>query len=149
VTLQLLVNLNNLDANGRVRRFHKLKTEWGFAQLLSHDTLNDSSNGYLLDDTCVFGVEVFVIKGTGRGETLSMINQPQPNYFTWRIDNYTTLKDKVYYSEQFTVEGRRWYDWRFALLYQSQVGLLILLVHNLLSLYFGYRKLSSIRREME
>jgi hypothetical protein len=94
-----------------------LKTEWGFAQLISHDTLNDSSNGYLLDDNCVFGVEVFVIKGPGRGETLSMINQPQPNYFTWRIDNYTTFKDKFYYSEQFTVEGRRWYDWSFACLY--------------------------------
>ncbi|KAE8056851.1 hypothetical protein FH972_013587 [Carpinus fangiana] len=50
------------DANGRVKHFHNLKTEWGFAQLLSHDSLNDSSNGYLFDDTCVFGVEVFVIK---------------------------------------------------------------------------------------
>ncbi|XP_062164157.1 BTB/POZ and MATH domain-containing protein 5-like isoform X1 [Alnus glutinosa] len=96
------------DANGRVRRFHNLKTEWGFAQLLSHDTLNDPSNGYLLDDTCVFGVEVFVIKATGKGETLSMINQPQHNYFTWRIDNYSNLKGEAYFSEHFTVEGRRW-----------------------------------------
>ncbi|XP_062165031.1 uncharacterized protein LOC133871622 [Alnus glutinosa] len=96
------------DANGRSRRFHKLMTERGFAQLLSHDTLNDSSNGYLVDDTCIFGVEVFVIKGTCRGEILSMVNQPQPNYFTWRIDNYTTLKDEVYFSDQFTVEGRGW-----------------------------------------
>ncbi|XP_059460274.1 ubiquitin C-terminal hydrolase 12-like [Corylus avellana] len=96
------------DANGRVRRFHNLKTEWGIAQLLSHDTLNDSSNGYLLDDTCAFGVEVFVIEGTGRGESLSMINQPQHNYFTWRIDNFTDLKDEFYISEHFTVEGRRW-----------------------------------------
>jgi hypothetical protein len=128
---KLPVNVNNLDANGRVRRFHNLKTEWGFAQLLSHDTLNDPSNGYLLDDTCVFGVEVFVIKATGKGETLSMINQPQHNYFTWRIDNYSNLKGEAYFSEHFTVEGRRWYDCSFALLYQSQVGLLILLVHNL------------------
>lgn len=84
-------------------------TERGFAQLLSHDTLNESSNGYLVDDTCVFGVEVFVIKGTCRGEILTMVNQPQPNYFTWRIDKYTTSKDKFYSSEQFTVEGRKWY----------------------------------------
>ncbi|XP_062165035.1 MATH domain and coiled-coil domain-containing protein At3g58250-like [Alnus glutinosa] len=83
-------------------------TEWGFAQLLSHDILNESSNGYLVDDTCVFGVEVFVIKGTCRGENLSMVNQPQPNYFTWRIDDYSALKDEVYLSEQFIVEGRRW-----------------------------------------
>jgi hypothetical protein len=105
----LLFNLNNSDANGRLRCFHKLMTEWGFAQLLSHDTLNESSNGYLVDDTCVFGVEVFVIKGTCRGETLSMVNQPQPNYFTWRIDDYSALKDEVYLSEQFIVERRRWY----------------------------------------
>ncbi|XP_059462004.1 uncharacterized protein LOC132190998 [Corylus avellana] len=96
------------DANGRVRRFHNLKTEWGFAQLLSHETLNDLSNGYLVDDTCVFGVEVFVIKATGKGESLSMINKPQKNYFTWKIDKFADLKDEVSYSEQFTVEGRKW-----------------------------------------
>ena len=102
---------NNLDANGRViRRFHELKTEWGIDQLLSHDTLNDSSNnGYLIDDTCVFGVEVFVIKCPFKGECLSMVNKPQSNYFTWRIDKFMASKDKVYYSEQFTVEGRKWY----------------------------------------
>jgi hypothetical protein len=111
VTLLLLVKINNSDANGRVKHFHNLKTEWGFAQLLSHDSLNDSSSGYLLDDTSVFGVEVFVIKGTSRsGESLSMINEPQHNYFTWKIDNYTTLEDEVYFSEQFTVKGRKWYD---------------------------------------
>ncbi|XP_059461398.1 MATH domain and coiled-coil domain-containing protein At3g58210-like [Corylus avellana] len=97
------------EANGRVvRRFHKLKTEWGFAQLLSHETLNDPSNGYLVEDTCAFGVEVSVIKGICKGECLSMINQPQRDYFTWKIDNFADLKDKIYYSEEFTIEGRRW-----------------------------------------
>jgi hypothetical protein len=109
VTLQLLVNLTNLDANGRVR-FRNWKTEWGFAHLLSHDTLNDSSNGYLVDDSCAFGEEVFI---TCKGECLSMISQPQSNYFTWKIDNFNNfkcLKQKFYFSEQFTVEGRKWYD---------------------------------------
>ncbi|KAE8056846.1 hypothetical protein FH972_013582 [Carpinus fangiana] len=96
------------DANVRVRRFHKFKTEWGFAQLLSHKSLNDSSNGYLVDDTCIFGVEVFVSKGPCKGECLSMINEPQRDYFTWKIDNFTALKDKIYASEQFTVEGQKW-----------------------------------------
>ena len=110
MSLQLLVNLNNSDANGRVRRFHNLKTEWGFAQLISHDTFNDPSNGYLVDDSCVFGVEVFVIEATCKGESLSMIYEPQSNYFTWKIDNFTNLKDEEYYSEHFTVKGQRWYD---------------------------------------
>jgi hypothetical protein len=109
VTLQLLVIFNNLDANGRVvRHFHKLKTEWGFSQLLSHETFNDPSNGYLVEDTCAFVVEVSIIKGTARGETLSLISEPQLDYFTWKIDNYMALKEKVYFSEQFIVEDRKW-----------------------------------------
>ncbi|KAG6666541.1 hypothetical protein CIPAW_01G037900 [Carya illinoinensis] len=91
------------DAHGSVRRFHKLKTEWGFAHLFSHDTLNDPSNGYLVGDT-FFGVEVFVIKGTFMGECFSMINEPQINYFTWRIWKYSALKDEEkHYSDQFVV----------------------------------------------
>ncbi|KAG6620657.1 hypothetical protein I3842_Q055800 [Carya illinoinensis] len=98
------------DAHGSVRRFHKLKTEWGFAHLLSHDILNDPSNGYLVGDTCVFGVEVFVIKGTFMGECFSMINDPQINYFTWRICKYSALKDEEkHYSDQFVVGVHKWY----------------------------------------
>ena len=140
----IAVNINNKDANGRVvRRFHKLKTEWGIDQFLSRDTLNDSSNGYLVDDTYVFGVEVFVIKSPFKGECLSMINQPQSDYFTWKIDKYMTSKDRVYFSPEFTVEGRIWYDWRFAnsSISVSSTGLLILLIYNHFSSYFGYRKL--------
>ena len=116
----MLVNLNNSDANERVRHFDNLKTEWGIAQLLSHKIFNDSLNSYLVNDTCVFGVEVFIIKGTSKGESLWMISEPQNNYFTWKIDNYTALNDKVYFSEQFIVKGQKWYDWSFAFLYQSQ-----------------------------
>ncbi|KAG2724813.1 hypothetical protein I3760_01G035800 [Carya illinoinensis] len=78
------------DAHGSVRRFHKLKTEWGFAHLLSHDTLNDPSNGYLV-------------------ECFSMINEPQINYFTWRIWKYSALKDEEkHYSDQFVVGVHKW-----------------------------------------
>ncbi|KAF5463987.1 hypothetical protein F2P56_014105 [Juglans regia] len=100
------------DAHGSVRRFHKLKTEWGFAHLLSHDTLKDPSNGYLVDDTCVFGVEVFVIKGTFKGECFSIINEPQCIYFTWWISKLSVsagLKDEeLLYSDQFVVGGHKW-----------------------------------------
>ncbi|XP_041000637.1 ubiquitin C-terminal hydrolase 12-like [Juglans microcarpa x Juglans regia] len=98
------------DADGSVRRFHNLKTEWGFAQLLSHDTLNDPSNGYIVDDSCILGAEVFVIKGSGRGVCLSMIKQPQTNYFSWRVDNLDERKDKYCFSDEFSVEGRKCSD---------------------------------------
>lgn len=46
------------DANGTVRRFHELKREWGFSRLISLDTFKEASNGYLVDDSCIFGAEV-------------------------------------------------------------------------------------------
>lgn len=39
-----------------------MKTEWGFDRFLRIQTLTDPSNGYIRDDFCLFGAEVFVIK---------------------------------------------------------------------------------------
>ncbi|CAK9140136.1 unnamed protein product [Ilex paraguariensis] len=97
------------DANGRVSRFNKLKTEWGFAKLLSLDTFNDASNGYLVDDSCAFGVEVYVIKSTGRGECLSVkMVEPSNNTYTWEIKNFSKLDDGVLYSELFSIGNHKW-----------------------------------------
>ncbi|XP_059654607.1 ubiquitin C-terminal hydrolase 12-like [Cornus florida] len=65
---------------GQVRRFHSMKTEWGFDQFLSLDAFNNRSNGYLVNDCCVFGAEVFVIKYAGKGECLSMKKELQAQY---------------------------------------------------------------------
>ncbi|KAE8685789.1 Glycosyl hydrolase family protein [Hibiscus syriacus] len=64
------------DATGKDWRFHRSKHQWGFDQLIPIRTFNDAGNGYLLDDSCVFGVEVFVTKEmcSGKGECLSMID---------------------------------------------------------------------------
>ena len=56
--------------NGGMKRFHKMKTKWGFAQLVPRGTFKEPSNGYLVDDTCVFGAEVFVIENTAKWEFL-------------------------------------------------------------------------------
>ncbi|KAG5608559.1 hypothetical protein H5410_019840 [Solanum commersonii] len=53
---------------GMDRRFRNIKTEWGFSKCISHKTFNDPSNGYLVDDKCIFGVDVYVIKNQGIGE---------------------------------------------------------------------------------
>ncbi|KAL0388942.1 UNVERIFIED_CONTAM: Squamosa promoter-binding-like protein 1 [Sesamum radiatum] len=42
------------------RRFHQMKPEWGFDKFIPHSAFNDSTNGYLVNDTCVFGAEVYV-----------------------------------------------------------------------------------------
>ncbi|CAL5355588.1 hypothetical protein CsSME_00044332 [Camellia sinensis var. sinensis] len=93
---------------GRVNRFHGMKTECGFAQLLSLNTFNNASNGYLINDSCIFGAEVFVVKCTGKGECVSMVTLPDDNIFTWRIENFSTLFDEKYLSEAFTSGEHIW-----------------------------------------
>ncbi|EYU41021.1 hypothetical protein MIMGU_mgv11b020273mg, partial [Erythranthe guttata] len=44
------------------RRFLEMKTQWGFSKFISKKVMSEESNGYIVDDTCVFGPEVFVVK---------------------------------------------------------------------------------------
>ncbi|KAK2650734.1 hypothetical protein Ddye_018223 [Dipteronia dyeriana] len=46
------------DALLKEKRFHGLKLEWGIDQFLSLKAFNDASNGYLVEETCVFGAEI-------------------------------------------------------------------------------------------
>ncbi|KAL6347044.1 hypothetical protein AAG906_012295 [Vitis piasezkii] len=96
------------DADGKVRHFNAMKTRCGFAQFLSLDVLKDPCNGYLMDDSCIFGAEVFVIKYSGKGESLSMIKDPVDGTFTWTIENFSALNQEVLYSEIFTVKDLKW-----------------------------------------
>ncbi|THG20563.1 hypothetical protein TEA_005203 [Camellia sinensis var. sinensis] len=92
------------DANGKVRCFHGMRTELGFAQLLPLTLCNDSANGYLIHDMCVFGAEVFVINYTGRGECLTVL-KGLVTTCTWKIVKFSSLDDKVHYSDVFTIEN--------------------------------------------
>ncbi|KAL3641551.1 hypothetical protein CASFOL_012366 [Castilleja foliolosa] len=56
---------------GRARRFHALKTEWGFEKFISKKNLTDPSNGYIVDDKCVLGAEVFVNENKAVTQCLS------------------------------------------------------------------------------
>ena len=97
-----------LDANGKVRRFHKMKTECGFAQLLPLNIFNDAANGYLIRDTCMFGAEVFVINYTGRGESLTLMKGLDTTY-TWTIQKFSSLRSEHHYSDTFSIGNRTWY----------------------------------------
>ncbi|XP_060671219.1 uncharacterized protein LOC107433516 isoform X1 [Ziziphus jujuba] len=96
------------DANGAVRRFHAMKKEWGIAQLLPLETFKDPAFGYLVNDSCVFGVEVFVINYTGNWESISLVKKPNNGTFTWKIENFSNLDKPDYWSEVFNVEGINW-----------------------------------------
>lgn len=92
-----------------MRRFHRTKTEWGFSQLVSLSSFNDVANGYLIRDMCVFGAEVSVVNDTGRGECLTLLKGVGTTH-TWKIDQFSSLGDKIHYSEVFTVDERKWYS---------------------------------------
>ncbi|XP_058212115.1 MATH domain and coiled-coil domain-containing protein At3g58210-like [Rhododendron vialii] len=96
------------DAEGVIRRFHRMKTEWGFDQFVSVETFNDASNGYLVDDCCVFGAEVFVIKHMGKDESASMVKDPANNIYTSRIEKFSAIDQDVIYSDEFIVGGTKW-----------------------------------------
>ncbi|EYU25593.1 hypothetical protein MIMGU_mgv1a018439mg, partial [Erythranthe guttata] len=56
------------------RRFQTMKFEWGLSKFISKEILSDPSNGYLVNDTCGFGAEVFVIERQAAVECLSLDN---------------------------------------------------------------------------
>ncbi|EYU25562.1 hypothetical protein MIMGU_mgv1a023863mg [Erythranthe guttata] len=53
---------NYLSSTGRTRCFQATKSEWGISKFISRKVLSDPSNGYIIDDSCVFGAQVFVVK---------------------------------------------------------------------------------------
>ncbi|OMP09155.1 TRAF-like family protein [Corchorus olitorius] len=106
---QLRDNYLIIEERGEsTRRFGETKSEWGLAKLLSLEAFKDVSKGYLVDDCCILGAEVFVSKHAGRVECLSFINNPYDNIFTWEIENFSTLDDVFYESKHFIVEGNTW-----------------------------------------
>ena len=84
-----------------------MKTTWGFVQLLELETFKDPSNGYLIDDSCVFGAEVLVIKHTGNWESFSFAKSPRA--FNWQIYKFSELNKDLHESLAFTVGGKNWY----------------------------------------
>ncbi|XP_060668833.1 MATH domain and coiled-coil domain-containing protein At3g58370 [Ziziphus jujuba] len=73
----------------RERRFNRSKLEWGFDKFISLKAFNEESNGFLVDDTCEFGAEVFL--STGKGECLSMSKDAIMNKHVWRVENFSKL----------------------------------------------------------
>ena len=90
----MLFNFFFVDADGTIRKFHDMKTEWGFAKNFPLDTFNDVSHGYLVNDCCVFGVEVFVHKRSNKRECVSVKDLDKPNSTETSKNKITTNADK-------------------------------------------------------
>ncbi|KAL3819434.1 hypothetical protein ACJIZ3_005339 [Penstemon smallii] len=98
---------NFLSMRGRTRRFHAVKQEWGFPKFISKKSLIDPSNGYLVNDNCVFGAEVFVIKSQGVVECLSMPKVAKSFQRSWRISQFSKL-EKEWVSDEFLFGDHVW-----------------------------------------
>lgn len=95
-------------AGGLGMHYHSMNTMCGIDRFLDFNTFSNPANGYLFNNTCVFGVEVFVVKKRSRIERcLSLIDSPATDYHTWKVTNFSSLVDKEYSSEPFG--GCKWY----------------------------------------
>ena len=88
-----------------------MKLERGFDNFIPLKIFNDDGNGFLVDDTCVFGAEVFVCKerSTGEGECLRMIKDPIMYKHTSWITGYSKLGSECRESNIFIAGSQKWY----------------------------------------
>ncbi|XVF79803.1 hypothetical protein PTKIN_Ptkin15bG0018800 [Pterospermum kingtungense] len=98
-----------VEEAGAVKRFHQMKTEWGFDQLLLLDCFKDASNGYLVNDSCTFGAEVLVIEQKATWEVMSMVKHPAGNPISFKIKGFSKLDKEYYESPLQTIAGCQWY----------------------------------------
>ncbi|KAL9254441.1 MATH domain and coiled-coil domain-containing protein [Drosera capensis] len=90
------------------RQFSIDKSEWGISRVLTISEVLDTSNGYILDDCCVVGVEVFPAKREHKSGTLPVLRRNSPCRYTWKVANFSGLPDARLTSPVFTTDGISW-----------------------------------------
>ncbi|KAI7757462.1 hypothetical protein M8C21_003194 [Ambrosia artemisiifolia] len=98
------------DVNGRRTRFHETNMTWGFDKLIPLESFVESKNGYLLNDSCVFGVEVFAVSEFTKMDRCLLMTKPPitMNTHTWTINYFSGVKENILYSEVFKVGKVKW-----------------------------------------
>ncbi|XP_019152445.1 PREDICTED: uncharacterized protein LOC109149239 [Ipomoea nil] len=99
-------NTSALPLGDKVNKFHYLKQECGISKFVPRCEFDDAANGYLVDDTCVFGVEVFVIHSKFVEQRLSPLVKVGETY-TWKVSGFSNM-NKVCYSDEFTAASFKW-----------------------------------------
>ncbi|XP_074275483.1 uncharacterized protein LOC141599396 [Silene latifolia] len=96
------------------KRFHAAKTEWGVSRVISLDDFEDASNGFLKDDSCVFGVEIVYAYVNVQPQvavvhtTTTSTTHLKSYSFKWEIPKFSKLKLPSQYSPEFNINGRSW-----------------------------------------
>ncbi|CAK9136444.1 unnamed protein product [Ilex paraguariensis] len=95
---------------GEGSRFNGMKLEWGFDRFIPLTTFSNPDNGYLVNDTCVFGAEVFVCqeKKKGKEESLLMMKDAIKYKHTWKIEKFSKLDKGCEDSDTFNAGDQKW-----------------------------------------
>uniref|UniRef100_A0A8R7P6D6 MATH domain-containing protein n=2 Tax=Triticum TaxID=4564 RepID=A0A8R7P6D6_TRIUA len=88
----------------------------GTSCMIPLTTLKEQSSGFLVKDSCVFGVQfikIVAVKGNDALETLfvqktSNISSNGPQAYTWNIDDFFVLKNPST-SPEFQLCGHKWF----------------------------------------
>lgn len=98
---------------GSARRFDRVKCKWGFSKFIALEIFKEPSHGYLVENTCFIGAEVYVIRNSGLRECLSISDFPGVSYkYTWTITQFSKL-GSFCQSDEFVVGGYNWYVLRY------------------------------------
>ncbi|WOG94653.1 hypothetical protein DCAR_0313949 [Daucus carota subsp. sativus] len=108
------IDSDKFEAGGHqcARRFDRVKCKWGFSKFIALEIFKEPSHGYLVENTCFIGAEVYVIRNSGLRECLSISDFPGVSYkYTWTITQFSKL-GSFCQSDEFVVGG---YNWKLAL----------------------------------
>ncbi|GAB4835069.1 hypothetical protein Ancab_039314 [Ancistrocladus abbreviatus] len=91
----------------RERRFDAGHLEWGVVQALSIADFNDPKKGWLVNDSCTFGAEVYIIGGTAATSRLCLTPLRSSHPFRWQVHDFPSRTTDVD-SSAFSIEGHSW-----------------------------------------
>ncbi|KAL9254570.1 MATH domain and coiled-coil domain-containing protein [Drosera capensis] len=86
--------------------YDAMEKERGIAHAIPFSEFTRQSNGFLKNDRCKFGVEVFVTNTIPKTVSLSILNKRKTVTFTWRIKQLSEVTEGQ--SSEFIMEGRLW-----------------------------------------
>ncbi|XP_017241213.1 uncharacterized protein LOC108213940 [Daucus carota subsp. sativus] len=96
-----------LVVQGKASRFDSFKCEWGFDKFISLEDFEEPTNGYLVNDTSFFGVEVFICEGLPLGECYSISKVANiSGKYKWVVTQFSGLE--CHYSDVFIIGGHKW-----------------------------------------
>ncbi|GAB4838899.1 hypothetical protein Ancab_039868 [Ancistrocladus abbreviatus] len=93
--------------DGKERKFDSGHLEWGISQALPVAAFHDAKNGLLVNDSCTFGAEVYVVKNTATFARLSLVEKQTLRTTTWPVYDFSLLRNETY-SPIFPIEDRPW-----------------------------------------